>query len=129
MANNASFKKVSHKQQTTSYALYMIVSSYFKKCTCKSPLSEQNLFLYYQEMDTGKQVQLEEQIISHLENTFAEQLEYFAELNCDVYIRRASEKYRIIFYTGFEGLVISVDQNGKYIIRFYDLDPEDRRAE
>ena len=43
-------EKKDNKQQHTTYALYMIISSYFHKSICCSKCLETKLHLYYQEL-------------------------------------------------------------------------------
>jgi len=42
-------EKTSHRQQETAYMLYMIIGSYFHRCSCRSKALEENLFLYYKD--------------------------------------------------------------------------------
>lgn len=39
-------EKTSHRQQE----IYMIIGSYFHRCSCRSKALEENLFLYYKEL-------------------------------------------------------------------------------
>ena len=56
-------EKTSHRQQETAYMLYMIIGSYFHRCSCRSKALEENLFLYYKELQEKRQVEKERQII------------------------------------------------------------------
>ena len=53
-------EKKDNKQQHTTYALYMIISSYFHKSICCSKCLETKLHLYYQELPFKSQEELEE---------------------------------------------------------------------
>ena len=87
-------EKTSHRQQETAYMLYMIIGSYFHRCSCRSKALEENLFLYYKELQEKR----------------------LAEMNAEVVISRADDLYILRFYTGFERVVVTVDEKGCYEI-------------
>ena len=63
----AFLEKRSNKQQETAYMVYMIIGSYFHKCTCKTKILENKLFLSYKEMGKDKQEEKESRIIKVVE--------------------------------------------------------------
>lgn len=119
MALNYYSPKKSNAQQACAYILYMIIGSYFHKCICMSEAAALNLFLYYKEMEPNKQIQKEMEVIQYLEKHFREELNCFSDLNCEAHIIRFQNHYRIIFYTGFEGMIVTVTEKGKYSVKYY----------
>lgn len=96
--------------------LYMIISSYFHKCSCKSRALEENLLLYYKEIQKDRQVDKERQIIRVSEGVLGECLASMAQMNAEVFISKTDEMYVLRFYTGFEDIVVTVDDKGRYEI-------------
>lgn len=109
-------EKTSHRQQETAYMLYMIISSYFYKCSCKSRALEENLFLYYKEIHKDRQVDKERQIIRVSEGILKDSMSKISEMNAEAVIYRTNGLYVIDFYTGFERIVATVNENGQYEI-------------
>lgn len=109
-------EKTSHRQQETTYMLYMIIGSYFHKCYCRSKVLEENLFLYYQELKNNKQVEKERQIIRVSEGVLKDNMTELAEMNAEVVIAKADNLYILSFYTGFERILVTVDEKGCYEI-------------
>lgn len=109
-------EKTSHRQQETAYMLYMIIGSYFHRCSCRSKALEENLFLYYKELQEKRQVEKERQIIRVSEGVLGECLASMAQMNAEVFISKTDEMYVLRFYTGFEDIVATVDDKGRYDI-------------
>ena len=109
-------EKTSHRQQETAYMLYMIISSYFHKCSCKSKALEENLFLYYKEIQKDRQVDKERQIIRVSEGILKNSMSKISEMNAETTIYRTNGSYVIDFYTGFERIVVTVNESGHYEI-------------
>ncbi len=109
-------EKTSHRQQETAYMLYMIIGSYFHKCSCRSKALEENLFLYYKELQEKRQVEKERQIIKVSEGILKDNMTDLAEMNAEVVISKADDLYILSFYTGFERVVVTVDEKGCYEI-------------
>ena len=109
-------EKTSHRQQETAYMLYMIISSYFHKCSCKSKALEENLFLYYKEIQKDRQVDKERQIIRVSEGVLKDNMTDLAEMNAEAVISKADDLYILSFYTGFERIMVTVDEKGCYEI-------------
>ena len=109
-------EKTSHRQQETAYMLYMIIGSYFHKCSCRSKALEENLFLYYKELGESRQIDRERQIIRVSEGVLKDNMADLAEMNAEVIIVRAGDLYILSFYTGFEMIVVTVDEKGCYEI-------------
>lgn len=109
-------KKTSHRQQETAYMLYMIIGSYFHRCRCKSKAVEENLFLYYKELQEKKQVEKERQIIKVSEGVLKDNIVDLAEMNAEAVISKVNDLYILSFYTGFERVVVTVDEKGCYEI-------------
>ena len=109
-------EKRSHRQQETAYMLYMIIGSYFHRCSCRSKALEENLFLYYKELQEKRQVEKERQIIRVSEGVLGECLASMAQMNAEVFISKTDEMYVLRFYTGFEDIVATVDDKGRYDI-------------
>lgn|GEM_PF-171342 len=100
----------------TAYMLYMIIGSYFHRCSCRSKALEENLFLYYKELQEKRQVEKERQIIRVSEGVLKDNMTDLAEMNAEVVISRADDLYILRFYTGFERVVVTVDEKGCYEI-------------
>ena len=96
--------------------LYMIIGSYFHRCSCRSKALEENLFLYYKELQEKRQVEKERQIIRVSEGVLGECLASMAQMNAEVFISKTDEMYVLRFYTGFEDIVATVDDKGRYDI-------------
>lgn len=109
-------EKTSHRQQETAYMLYMIIGSYFHRCRCRSKALEENLFLYYKELGERRQIDKERQIIRVSEGVLGECLASMAQMNAEVFISKTDEMYVLRFYTGFEDIVATVDDKGRYDI-------------
>lgn len=109
-------EKTSHRQQETAYMLYMIIGSYFHRCSCRSKALEENLLLYYKELQEKRQVEKERQIIRVSEGVLGECLASMAQMNAEVFISKTDEMYVLRFYTGFEDIVATVDDKGRYDI-------------
>lgn len=109
-------EKTSHRQQETAYMLYMIIGSYFHRCRCKSKAVEKNLFLYYKELQENRQVEKERQIIKVSEGVLKYKMADLAEMNAEAVISKVNDLYILSFYTGFEMIVVTVDEKGRYEI-------------
>ena len=109
-------EKTSHRQQETAYMLYMIIGSYFHRCSCRSKALEENLFLYYKELQEKRQVEKERQIIRVSEGILKDSMSKISEMNAEAVIYRTNGLYVIDFYTGFERIVATVNENGHYEI-------------
>jgi len=113
-------EKTSHRQQETAYMLYMIIGSYFHRCSCKSKTVEENLFLYYKELQEKRQVEKERQIIKVSEGVLKDNIADLAEMNAEAVISKVNDLYILSFYTGFEMIVVTVDKKGRYEISLED---------
>lgn len=109
--------KQNNKQQQNTYALYMILSSYFNKSTCSNKLQETSLYLYYQELAPARQEALEAKLIADVERKLQDILPILREMNCKVFISRQAREYRLLFETGFETVSAAVDRKGHYRIQ------------
>lgn len=109
-------EKTSHRQQETAYMLYMIIGSYFHRCSCRSKALEENLFLYYKELQEKKQVEKERQIIKVSEGVLKDNIVDLAEMNAEAVISKVNDLYILSFYTGFERVVVTVDEKSCYEI-------------
>ena len=56
------------------------------------------------------------QIISVSEGVLGECLASMAQMNAEVFISKTDEMYVLRFYTGFEDIVVAVDDKGRYEI-------------
>ena len=109
-------EKTSHRQQETAYMLYMIIGSYFHRCSCRSKALEENLFLYYKELGESRQIDKERQIIRVSEGVLKDNMTELAEMNAEAVIAKADNLYILSFYTGFERILVTVDEKGCYEI-------------
>ena len=109
-------EKTSHRQQETAYMLYMIIGSYFHKCSCRSKALEENLFLYYKELGESRQIDKERQIIRVSEGVLIDNMIDLADMNAEAVISKVNDLYILSFYTGFEMIVVTVDEKGRYEI-------------
>lgn len=100
--------------------LYMIIGSYFHRCSCKSKTVEENLFLYYKELQEKRQVEKERQIIKVSEGVLKDNIADLAEMNAEAVISKVNDLYILSFYTGFEMIVVTVDEKGRYEISLED---------
>ena len=56
-----------NNQMAFSYALYMMLGSYFRKTVCTSSIMEQKMHLWYAEVQKDTQLNMEKQCISYIE--------------------------------------------------------------
>ena len=96
--------------------LYMIIGSYFHRCSCRSKALEENLFLYYKELGESRQIDKERQIIRVSEGVLKDNMTDLAEMNAEAVISRADDLYILSYYTGFERIMVTVDEKGCYEI-------------
>ena len=98
---------LTNNQKAFEYAVYMIASSYFKTCKCKSKILEKNLFLQYQEQKINSQYEMEEICICFMEELSQKLPKDFFEQDMEVhFIRREKTPLEILF------------KNEKYIMSF-----------
>lgn len=109
-------EKKDNKQQQVTYALYMIISSYFHKSICCSKCLETKLHLYYQELPAKSQEELEEKVILTVEKELEDILPMLEMMNCKSSIKRIRDEYYLLFETGFEKITVVVDKKGSYRI-------------
>ena len=103
-------------QKQTTYILYMILGSYFRKCNFKKKRLEETLMLYYKEMQQKKQIELEEKVIQKAEAILSGSLETIATRDCEADIYRDGPNYCLVFKTKFERVIASVGPTGRYAI-------------
>lgn len=99
----------------TAYILYMMVGSYFRKCSCKSKMLEKQLFLYYKDMPVKKQESLEERVIKDTEKILEELLPVLAESDCTVRILKVVDGYQLCFESETSKIVLFVNEKGNYV--------------
>ena len=109
-------ERTSHRQEETAYMPYMIIGSYCHRCSCRSTALEENLFLYYKELQEKKQVEKERQIIKVSEGVLKDNIVDLAEMNAEAVISKVNDLYILSFYTGFGRVVVTVDEKGCYEI-------------
>lgn len=112
MALYKSKTNAAHKQ--SAYVIYMIMGSYFKRCTCKSKMLEKQLYLHYKDLPYGKQEKLEERIISYVEDRYADYLDHLALMDAEAYIIPQREGYEVVFEFAKRTITFLVDKNGKF---------------
>ena len=108
-------------QQQTTYILYMIFGSYFRKCDFKKKCLEETLMLYYKEMQQKKQIELEERVIEKAETILKDRLEGIAKRDCEADIYRDGPNYCLVFATEFERVMACVAPNGHYAVAVDDF--------
>ena len=80
-------------QTAFEYSLYMIISSYFAKAVCKSPLQEKKLGVQYFEQKVNNQYKLEDICIERVERDLIPHLpEEFLDEEVEVYLVGIPEK-------------------------------------
>ena len=113
MMNYSGAEKKCNKQLAMCYIIYMICGSYFHRCTCESPLTEQKTYLHYREMKGAEQERLESMVIREMECFGADFLKKLAGLACEVSVQKTEEGYRIDFATGgFESTSVILKNGG-----------------
>lgn len=109
-------EKEKHTQEEMAFIVYMIVSSYFHKATCRNPIMAKRLYLYYREMSEKLQESKERQVIREAEKIFKEDADLLHMMNCEVVIRKSGETYLLDFLTGFEQVHTEIDRKGKFTL-------------
>lgn len=120
--------KTNKKQKQITYALYMLIGSYFHKSVCRQQALETTLSLYYRDMSPARQEDLEARMIQRIEKALENLLPTLSALNSEVVISYRDEAYRLEFATGFESVVAVVDRSGKYDISVFSDPFYDREA-
>lgn len=114
----AFLEKRSNKQQETAYMVYMIIGSYFHKCTCKTKILEKKLFLSYKEMGKDKQEEKESRIIKVVERVLGQMMEVMKDMNANASIIKDGNELVVCFYTGFENIYATIDKSGYFHISY-----------
>lgn len=109
-------EKNTNVQKETTYILYMIIGSLFKKCVCKSVMMENTLVIAYREMGSKKSEEREAKIIDAVDKALESIKDELAELQCEVEILKKDKVYKMAFDTGFECINIVVDESGRFQI-------------
>lgn len=92
---------MTEKQKNTTYAFYMIMSSYFKSAACKNPSFEKKLYLSYQELKESQQIQLEQKCISLIEHEILPHVSVLWEnKDIDVYFQQNENNLPVILFVG-----------------------------
>lgn len=60
--------------ENLEYTIYMMVGSYFEKASCTNPFVEKRLRAQYWDMKEEKQLQLEDTVLSYVENQLLSEL-------------------------------------------------------
>lgn len=94
----------------------MMISSMFKKTYVTNELAEQQLYLYYREMNPAEQEKKERSILRQAEEALKGKMGYLGEMHADVLFYLGEEKSYLFFNTGFE--VIQLEVSGKGELTF-----------
>lgn len=113
-------EKKDNRQLENAYIFYMIFSSYFHKCICRSTTLEKKLMLYYKEMSQAKQESAEAEAIRAAENVLDGWKDTWEISDCEAHIGQKGQVYLLRFFTGLEELRIEIDKKGKYSIDICD---------
>lgn len=104
------------KMQQTTYIVYMMLASYYQKCICISKNLENQLFLYYKEMPSVKQVKKEEFVIHKLEQYLKPCLGKMENCNAKVKIQRCQDCYKLYFVSKEYSFIVWVNEEGQFTI-------------
>ena len=103
----------SGEQAAVAYIIYMMVGSYFSKCSAASRTKENNLFMYYKSFSCKKQCGYEREVDADFRKQFAKILSTLRKMHCVVYFQE-EQILRVLFWTGFETIEAFVDEEGSY---------------
>lgn len=84
-----------------AYACYMMTSSIFKKCNCKTPATENRLYLYYRELDNRKEFTLEDQALAIAEGNLLPMLKSLhlnpEDMMVDCHFVKSGKDFKLVF--------------------------------
>ena len=110
-------KNPSTKQFQLEYAMYMMLGSFFRKATCRSHVLENRLMLYYAELGSEKQYELEDTVLKTLEKKILpeilplinkNEIEELETLDCTISIANKGNHHQLSFETA-EGYSFSLN--------------------
>ncbi|MBQ7370694.1 MAG: hypothetical protein IJW67_02225 [Blautia sp.] len=101
------------KRLSTAYIAYIVAGRYFRSYEAISSIKEENLYLYYCELQPEKQKAEEEKLEHMFERKCASLLPLFKDLRCEVMITERESSAVLHFLTGFEELTVTVSAKGK----------------
>ena len=116
-------------QKAAAYIAYMMAGSIFTRCRCESSLQEQRLLLHYRELPSARQYRAEERLLAALGRVPADYRRRLGRLACSVTFQsqkvtvqtkegpRTETHLLVQFYTGFEGLTVTVFPRGSFRIK------------
>lgn len=111
-----SFTNPAKKQKETTYILYMMIASMYKKCNCRSVFLETALSLYYREMSASKQIRRESAIEKELSYWFPQERAQLQNLQSDCTITFKNNSYYLTFFSFPEEMHAIVFPDGSYSI-------------
>ena len=106
-------EKQDNRQLENTYIYYMIFSSYFHKCVCRTTSMERKLLLYYKEMPVSRQESMEGKAIADADSALGQWKSLLEISDCVSYITRRDKNLIVRFLTGFEEIILEVDPKGK----------------
>ena len=114
-------EKKKHPQEQMAFIVYMILSSYFHKAVCRDAVMAERLYLYYKDLSEKSQWYKEEKVIKAAQKVLGSYEKLFAQMNCEVRIRKRKECYRIDLITGFEQVRAEIDEEGGFEIECREM--------
>lgn len=88
-------------QNVVEYVFYMMMSSYFKKSTCKTPNREMKMYTQYRFLPSVQQIELEKELLTYIEKQLLSQMQIRPEdQEVDVYLKPMSESAGRVLFVG-----------------------------
>lgn len=124
--------KVNDNNSVTSYIIYMIMGSYFKKAVCKSEMKERQLRVVYSETKKDNQIKIEERCANYIDSRIVGVIpdEIFDDMVEVKFIPNKKENRLDVLFTGFDWKLLMWGVNSpkgmmfdyKFVMKDYDED-------
>ncbi len=112
------FKFEKRPDRETLYIAYMMIGSIFKKTIVTNQAAEQQLYLYYKEMNPTAQERKEKSVLKTAEQALASHMAELGNMHAEVYFFLSDNDSHLIFNTGFNIIHVVVTRKGEFTVSF-----------
>ena len=110
--NIAKRKKSEKRQSVNAYISYMMIGSYFKRCTPVSPVRRNFYYLHYKEINPDTQYIREEMIENIFLKNYGKRIREFGEMICKADFREEGMNVCVDFRTGIYDFTAVIAPDG-----------------